>query len=347
MVIELVEIIGLFKLGYTKQAIGFLTKLVNKSIKQEGLIEIINKIYSSSQEFISHKNYKIALQLLQILEDLCVRANDFSRLCDIKNSMSFCYRSCELVKESLSKCLEALEIITQHLNLRSKLPALHLNACAIYREDFNDLANAQIHAKLAYFFAKECYDINDSNKRTLAISIYNYGFVSDELGDFKVAEKWYNDAYKFCKTQWEDKNLISIIQYKLRNLKTKMNLLNNKLAISGLSKFTSRRGTSENTRNNCIVRNTLKSQCSKKARKFTQEFSTPSAMKLTPFPNNSTENTANFKDQMSQEIGYYNKEISDNLLGNVFKVRRCPKKLKLQLRPKLIDFEHFNFNYNT
>ncbi|OMJ66853.1 hypothetical protein SteCoe_36160 [Stentor coeruleus] len=337
MVIELVEIIGLFKLGYTKQAVGFLTKLINKSLKNEGLIEIISKLYSSCQDFISQKEYKTSLQLLQILEDLCTKNNDFPRLCDIKNSMSFCYRACNLKQESLSKCLEALEIVTQHSDLHLKLPALHLNACAIYREDLNDLPNAQIHAKLAYFFAKESYITDEAQKRSLAITIYNFGFICDELSDFKLAEKWYSDAYDFCFNYWKDRNLMGLIQSKLRNLKTKMNLLNRKFIFSGIPELTSRRGTSESTGTAYKPRRTLQSQCSKRERKIMQECTTPLAMNSISSHDKSTENSVNINDPVFNFRETRGKGFGE-IIGKVFKARRRPEKFRFQLKPKNLDF---------
>ncbi|OMJ93930.1 hypothetical protein SteCoe_2982 [Stentor coeruleus] len=337
MAIELVEIIGLFKLGYTKQAIGFLTKLIKKSSNNEGLIEIISKLYTSCQEFISQKEYKVSLQLLQILEDLCTKNDDFSRLCDIKNSMSFCYRICNLTQESLSKCLEALEIVTQHSDLYLKLPALHLNACAIYREDLNDLPKAQIHAKLAYFFAKESYITDDTQKRTLAIAIYNFGFICDELSDFKSAEKWYLDAYDFCYNHWRDKNLIGLIQSKIKNLKTKMNLLNRKIIFSNIPQLTTRRGTSESTRTAYNPRRTLQSQCSKRERKFMQESFTPLAMNSISSHDKSTENSVNVNDPVFNFHGVREKSFGEGV-GKIFKTRRGPEKFRFQIKPKHLDF---------
>ena len=201
MVKELVEIIGLFKLGYNRQALNFLNKLLNKNQNKDNCLEIVNALYLYVQELIKQKNYKIALQLLQILEKLSIDIKDPSKICDIKNSLSLCYRVCNNINESLTKCLEALEIVAQTDEIRYKLPALHLNACAIYREDLNDLINAKTHAELAYYCAKETYYPEDSSKRTLAVSMYNYAFIFEESNDMKNAEKWYKEALKFCQEE--------------------------------------------------------------------------------------------------------------------------------------------------
>ena len=198
MVNEVVEIIGLYNLGYVKQANSFLYKILNKAKDPEKHSETINKLYFHALELIQQKNYKLCIQLLFVLEEITQKTKDKNKLCDIKNNLSYCYRMSSCFSESLSKCLEALEIVTQTNELRGKLPALHLNACAIYKEDFKDLPNAKTHAKLAYFFAKETYKPIDSGKRTLAVTLFNYGLLHDELNEFSTAQELYRQVLVFC-----------------------------------------------------------------------------------------------------------------------------------------------------
>ena len=202
-------------------------------------MEIINQknstLHAFALEIINQKNYKLALQLLKSLEELSVDLKDMKKLCDIKNNLSYCYRVLNFFNESLTKCLEALEVVSQHSEIRGKLPALHLNACAIYREDLHDLKNAKSHAELAYYFAKETYSPTESCKRNLAVSIYNYAFISDELNDFKTSEKWYKEALSFCENEWNDKAFIENLQFKLRQLHIKLKLVSRRVKATDIS----------------------------------------------------------------------------------------------------------------
>ena len=137
---------------------------------------------------IQDKNYKPIFPLFQILCKLCTILQDTSKICDIKNNLSYCYRTTSQTNLALKECLEALEIAGDSKSLLHKLPALHLNACAIYREDVQDLTIAKTHAELAYFFAKENNENGrekekEKEKRTLAIACYNYALILEELKD--------------------------------------------------------------------------------------------------------------------------------------------------------------------
>ena len=280
MVNELVEVIGLLKLGYTKQALNFLSKLLHKNLNKEKRQEILNKLYSFALELINQQNYKVALQLLKLLEDLSADLKDSNKLCDIKNNLSYCFRVLNFFNESLTKCLEALEVVTQHSEIRGKLPALHLNACAIYREDLHDLKNAKTHAELAYYFAKETYSPTESCKRNLAVSMYNYAFISDELNDFKTSEKWYKEALSFCESEWNDKILIDNLQYKLRQLHIKQRLVGGRIKATDISNMLHAAKRSSNSaqspyNNHSMRRRLMLSQCAKRTKNYSPNSSTP------------------------------------------------------------------------
>ena len=297
MVNELAEIIGLFKLGYTRQALKFLNKILTKNKNKQNHKDIINKLYTYTQDIIKQKNYTIAIQLLQILEEISLETKDASKLCDIKNNLSLCYRLCNCINESLTKCLEALEIVTQNFEIRSKLPALHLNACAIYREDLNDLSNAKTHAELAYYFAKETYCPLESYKRTLAVSIYNYGFICDEINDFKNAEKWYNEGLKFCQEEWNDQSFIDNIRIKLRSLDLKLRLINKRVKCLDIPEleYSTRRDSSVHSpyKNHAKARRLISSQCSRRTKPNSLNDSTPIPRISISSHEKSTENSLN------------------------------------------------------
>ena len=138
----------------------------------ESLQIILDRLYGLGKQLIQEKKLKAIFPLFQILCKLCVILEDPSRLCDLKNSLSFCYRTSGQTNLALKECLEALEVASDQKALVCKLPALHLNACAIYREDIKDLTIAKTHAELAYFFAKEKVDKGqDKEKKTFRASL--------------------------------------------------------------------------------------------------------------------------------------------------------------------------------
>ena len=271
MVLNLDEIISLYKLGYKKQALSFLSKAINKRLSKSSIKDLMIKIYAFSQETLEMKDYKSSLQLLTTLEDLALKFNDISRLCDIKNSLSLCYRLSGSYSESLSKCLEALELVSKLPELHSKLSALHLNACAIYRENFEDLSNAKLHAKLAYLSAKENFNDMESSKRALAVSIYNLGFICDAAGDFKSAQRWFEEALKYCADYWRNQGMIDFIQLKHTSLMNKIRILTRRGKNDILL---GRRITINAERENYNKRSCVHSQCSRR-QKLNIDASTP------------------------------------------------------------------------
>lgn len=287
MVFEIDEIISLYKLGCTKQAFSFLTKTLKKRLTKETQSVLIHKLYNFSKEIVKNKDYKHGIQLLTTIEDLSAQINDLSKLCDIKNSLSLCYRLNGQALESLAKCLEALEIVSQLEELKHKLPALHLNACAIYREDFEDLKNAKIHAKLAFLSAKEHFNEHDSTKRTCAVSIYNLGFICDVAGDFKNAQYWYEEALKFCEEYWREQSLIECVQFKHTCLLNKVKLITRRAKHEA---FNSRRVTSHGMRDMNYRRQCVNSQCSNRQR-LKLEASSPANLNSVSSHEKSTEHS--------------------------------------------------------
>ena len=307
MVLELDEIISLYKLGYTKQALSFLSKAVHKRLSKESIKELLIKIYNLSQETLESKDYKSSLQLLTTLEDLAIKFNDLARLCDIKNSLSLCHRLSGSYSESLSKCLEALELVSGSPELHAKLPALHLNACAIYRENFEDLSNAKLHAKLAYLSAKENFNDQESSKRTLAVSIYNLGFVCDVAGDYKSAQRWYEEALKYCADHWRDSGMIDCIQFKHTSLMNKLRVFSRRGKNEVLL---GRRITVNATRESYSRRGCVNSQCSRR-QKLKLDASTPVNLNSVSSHDKSTEYSTGVFENIFKIRKRYNKAIPD------------------------------------
>lgn len=195
-------------------------RLLNKhKSSHSSLHQILNRLYSFSQFLISQKLFRTIFPLFQILEKLCQILKDYSRLCDLKNSLSFCYRNSGQVNLALKECLEALELASEQKSLIVKLPALHLNACAIFREDLKDLVMAKTHAELAYFFAKEnCVLSNEKDKKTLSVACYNYAAILEEMKDKASALVWYKEGLKFCEEKWDDVYMEQVFREKVNNL---------------------------------------------------------------------------------------------------------------------------------
>ena len=183
-----------------------LQKLLTKyKSNQTSLQIILDRLYSTGQKLLKSVAPRSTIPLFQILSKLCLILEDYARLCDIKNSLSFCYRSAHQVSSALKEVLEALEIAGDRKELVLKLSALHLNACAIYREDVKDLNIAKTHAELAYFFAKEnCNLMSEKDKRTLAVCCFNYGMVLEEMKDISTSLAWFKEGLKFCEEKWSD-----------------------------------------------------------------------------------------------------------------------------------------------
>ena len=197
-----------------------LQHLLNKyKSNQTSLQIILDRLYSLGQLLIKQKSFRTIFPLFQVLCKLCLILEDQSRLCDIKNSLSFCYRSSGQVNLALKECLEALEIAGELKPLNIKLPALHLNACAIYREDVGDLNIAKTHAELAYFFAKEnSVSGQEKDKRTVAVACYNYAVVLEELKDKLHALVWFKEGLKFCEDKWDDVYMEQVFREKVNHL---------------------------------------------------------------------------------------------------------------------------------
>lgn len=197
-----------------------LQRLLNKhKSSHSSLHQILNRLYSFSQQLIKQKSFRTIFPLFQILQKLCQILHDYSRLCDLKNNLSYCYRNSGQPNLALKECLEALELASDQKSLKIKLPALHLNACAIYREDLTDLVLAKTHAELAYFFAKEnCVLSNEKDKRTLSVACYNYAAVLEEMKDKTAALVWYKEGLKFCEEKWDDVYMEQMFREKVNSL---------------------------------------------------------------------------------------------------------------------------------
>ena len=194
--------------------------LLNKHKSSQTSLQIIlNRLYTLGQFLIKQKSFRTIFPLFQVLSKLCLILQESSRLCDIKNSLSFCYRTSGQVHLALKECLEALEVAGEAKSLYLKLPALHLNACAIYREDVKDLNIAKTHAELAYFFAKEnMLSGDEKDKKTVAVACYNYAVVLEELKDKAHALVWFKEGLKFCEEKWDDVHFEQVFRDKVNYL---------------------------------------------------------------------------------------------------------------------------------
>jgi tetratricopeptide (TPR) repeat protein len=202
---ELSFIENAFKELNINNGIEALQKFLSKYKSNQTSLKIaLERIYLAGIAVVKNSSKQI-IPVFQILAKLCKILEDWARLCDVKNSLSFCFRSNGQVNLALKECLEALEIAGDRKELIGKLSALHLNACAIYREDIKDLSIAKTHAELAYFFSKEqCNLSNERDKRTYAVCCFNYGVVLEEMKDKPNALTWFKEGLRFCEEKWED-----------------------------------------------------------------------------------------------------------------------------------------------
>ena len=333
-------------------ALEFLQKLLTKYKSNNSFLQmILERLYSLGQSLIKEKTYKPVFPLFQILCKMCTILGDYSKLCDIKNNLSFCYRNSGQTNLALKECLEALEVAGDTPSLHSKLPALHLNACAIYREDVKDLTIAKTHAELAYFFAKEnCGGGNakekekEKEKRTLAIACYNYALVLEELKDRANAVLWYKEGLKFCEEKWNDLYMEQVFREKVNSLSTTDQL---KKTILFRKRTASQKGSTSSSRYNFVREiekiNTRPGSFRKKPRKEVKKYSlTPISNKTLPINSTHLDRSNGFYDEPEYRVKIRNANTPITSIRNpkiVSETYKTPQKNKLSLVQSVIKLQ--------
>lgn len=311
------------------------------------LAMILERLYAFGQTLIKGKAYKSIFPLFQILCKLCTILQDYSRLCDIKNSLSFCYRNTGQTNLALKECLEALEIAGDTKALLSKLSALHLNACAIYREDVRDLTIAKTHAELAYFFAKENSEGGkDKEKRTLAVACYNYALVLEELKDKTNATIWYKEGLKFCEEKWNDLYMEQVFREKVNSLSLTDQL---KKPILFRKRAVSQKGSSTNSKYNFIKEiekiTNRQGTARKKPKKNVKKYSlTPISNKTLPITSGHLDRSVGFSKEHEPDfrVKIRNSNTPVSAVRNlryVSEVYKAPQKSKLSLVQSVIKIQ--------
>ena len=323
-----------------------LQKLLSKYKSNNSFLQMtLERLYTLGQALIKEKVYKPIFPLFQILCKMCTILSDYSKLCDIKNNLSFCYRSSGQTNFALKECLEALEVAGDTPSLHGKLPALHLNACAIYREDVKDLTIAKTHAELAYFFAKEnCGNGKEKEKRTLAIACYNYALVLEELKDRANAVLWYKEGLMFCEEKWHDLYMEQVFREKVNSLSTTDKL---KKTILLRRRTTSQKDTTSNSRYNFIREieklNTRPGSFKKKPRKEVKKFSlTPISIKTLSINSTHLDRSSGFYEEPEHSVKIRNLTTPISSVKNskiVSETYKTPHKNKLSLVQSVIKLQ--------
>ncbi|CAG9311447.1 unnamed protein product [Blepharisma stoltei] len=223
------EIDSQIKLGNINIALDSLQSLVTKYKKNpEILKEISLKFYITGQEIMKKGDYRNAIGLWKFLSLLFPPSGLQDKICDIKNALSFCFRVLRKTNEAIKEILSAIEAATMQTSTNYKLAALHLNACAIYREDLKDSKSAMIHAELAYFHAKESITLAhvdiSAARHTLGVTYYNYGLLKEENNEMSTALLWYREGFKFCEEFVNDLFLEQAFREKINFLEGKSRL---------------------------------------------------------------------------------------------------------------------------
>ncbi|CAG9315090.1 unnamed protein product [Blepharisma stoltei] len=206
---SLIEIETQIKLGNLSYGIDLLQLLVNKCKRSpEELSHVAENIYRIGQELLRKQDFKNIIGLWKYLALIFSACRQYDRVCDVKNSISYCLRMCRRIPESIKELQSAIETATSMESAKHKLPGLHLNACAIFRENLKDLKSALVHAELAFFHAKQALELSNidisSIKHTLGVSYYNIGLIKEDMDDLSSSLLWLKEGLKFCEENVND-----------------------------------------------------------------------------------------------------------------------------------------------
>jgi tetratricopeptide (TPR) repeat protein len=349
---ELTTIENTLKESDLTTGLELIQKLLSKYKSNTSFLQVIlDRLYNLGSVMIQEKNFKPVFPLFQVLCKVCYILKDTSKLCDIKNNLSYCYRFSSQTNLALKECLEALEIAADTRTLFQKLPALHLNACAIYREDIKDLTIAKTHAELAYFFAKENSEGGRlKDKRTLAVACYNYALILEELKEKSNAIIWYREGLKFCEEKWNDIYMEQAFREKVNILSVpdqiKKPVLFKKRAVSQKNSTSSYKYTfTKNAQRNSNRPGTFRKKIKKNNKKYSltpisnTTLPISSVDRSTGFYDNESEYRVKIRNIKTPVISYKNQRYTSetyrnppkhklSLLQSVIKIQKWYRKLK-------------------
>ncbi|OMJ89619.1 hypothetical protein SteCoe_8155 [Stentor coeruleus] len=160
-------------------------------------ITIIETLYQLGKDLINKNYISEATLLLRSLKDYTLGTNESLLLTDVKNLLSYCYRLKKKIPEALKECKDCINICRAENDLIMRLPVLHLNMSAVYREDLKDYRKAMFHAEKAYEVSQVLISEdpnNISNNRHLAVSILVMGQLEETFNNKEAAVLWYSQG---------------------------------------------------------------------------------------------------------------------------------------------------------
>ena len=164
-----------------KKATMLLSILFSRSIK---LFIALQMLYNTSKRLINGKYITEALCLLGCLKTFSLSQGEVIILTDIKNLLSYCYRLKKKFPEAIQECKDSINICKTKPELHYRLPVLHLNLSAIYRDDLKNYSRAKFHAEIAYELSKKLlqeFPDNLNFTRNLGVSILTLGQIEECL----------------------------------------------------------------------------------------------------------------------------------------------------------------------
>lgn len=160
-------------------------------------VAILESLYRVGKDLINQNYITEATSLLRSLKDYALGTNEALLLTDIKNLLSYCYRLKKKIPEALQECKDCINICRAQNDLIMRLPVLHLNMSAVYREDLKDYRKAMFHAEKAYEVSQILIaedPCNKSNNRHLAVSILVMGQLEETFNNKEAAVLWYSQG---------------------------------------------------------------------------------------------------------------------------------------------------------
>ena len=188
------EIENLLFASECKRVSVLLPILFSRSSKATKALELL---YQTSRKLINNKYIREALSLLNSLKTYSLSLGEVALLTDIKNLLSYCYRLKKKFSEAIQECKDSINICKSKPELVTRLPVLHLNLSAIYREDLKNYARAKFHAEAAYEISKKLLTADGDNQiftKNLAVSVLTLGQIEECLNNKEFAIMWYSEG---------------------------------------------------------------------------------------------------------------------------------------------------------
>lgn len=186
-----------------KKVTALVTVLFSRSTKPAKALELL---YETSKKLISQKYIREALSLLVSLKTYSLSLGQVVLLTDIKNLLSYCYRLKKRFPEAIQECKDSINICKTKSELCMRLPVLHLNLSAMYREDLKNYLRAKFHAENAYEISKKLLTIEPENlqySRHLAVSVLTLGQIEECLQNKEYAVMWYSEGIEMSNIDGE------------------------------------------------------------------------------------------------------------------------------------------------